>query len=157
VALHWGLLPTSGFEGLGPGGWKFIILPAVALCPRILGRNAQITRATMIDELGKQYVATARAKGLSEGVVLRIHVLKNASISIVTMMGDELAGFMNGAVVTEVIFGWPGIGKLLIDAINARDLPVVTAAVFIAALFVMVINLVVDLIYQWLDPRIAYK
>jgi peptide/nickel transport system permease protein len=157
IALQWGLLPTSGFEGLGPGGWKFIILPAVALCPRILGRNAQITRATMIDELGKQYVATARAKGLSEGVVLRIHVLKNASISIVTMMGDELAGFMNGAVVTEVIFGWPGIGKLLIDAINARDLPVVTAAVFIAALFVMVINLTVDLIYQWLDPRIAYK
>ena len=134
VALQLDLLPTSGFEGLGPKGWQFIVLPAVALCPRVLGRNAQITRATMIEELGKQYVSTARAKGLSEGIVLRIHVLKNAAISIVTLMGDELAGFMNGAVVTEVIFGWPGLGKLLIDAISARDLPVVTAAVFVAAL-----------------------
>jgi peptide/nickel transport system permease protein len=157
VALQLDLLPTSGFNGLGPKGWQYIVLPAVALCPRVLGRNAQITRATMIEELGKQYVSTARAKGLSEGIVLRVHVLKNASISIVTMMGDELAGFMNGAVVTEVIFGWPGLGKLLIDAISARDLPVVTAAVFVAALMVMVINFVVDLIYQWLDPRISYR
>ena len=120
VALYLGLLPTSGFDGLGPGGWKFIILPAIALCPRVLGRNAQITRATMIDEMSKQYVATARAKGLSENVVLYRHVLKNASISIVTLMGDELAGFMNGATITEVIFGWPGLGKLLIDAITAN-------------------------------------
>ena len=102
-------------------------------------------------------MATARAKGLAESVILRAHVLKNASISIVTMMGDELAGFMNGAVVTEVIFGWPGLGKLLIDAISARDLPVVTASVFVAALFVMVINFVVDFIYTWLDPRISFN
>jgi peptide/nickel transport system permease protein len=157
VALQLNLLPTSGFQGLGPRGWEFIVLPAVALCPRVLGRNAQITRATMIEELGKQYVSTARAKGLSESMVLRVHVLKNASISIVTLMGDELAAFMNGAVVTEVIFGWPGLGKLIFDAINARDLPVVTASVFVAALVVMVINFTVDLIYQWLDPRISYR
>ncbi len=157
VALQLNLLPTSGFQGLGPRGWEFIVLPAVALCPRVLGRNAQITRATMIEELGKQYVSTARAKGLSESIVLRVHVLKNASISIVTLMGDELAAFMNGAVVTEVIFGWPGLGKLIFDAINARDLPVVTASVFVAALVVMVINFTVDLIYQWLDPRISYR
>ncbi len=157
VALQLNLLPTSGFQGLGPRGWEFIVLPAVALCPRVLGRNAQITRATMIEELGKQYVSTARAKGLSESIVLRVHVLKNASISIVTLMGDELAAFMNGAVVTEVIFGWPGLGKLIYDAINARDLPVVTASVFVAALVVMVINFTVDLIYQWLDPRISYR
>ena len=151
------LLPTSGFNGLGPAGWKFMILPAIALCPRVLGRNAQITRATMIEEINKQYVATARAKGLAENTVLYSHVLKNADISIVTLMGDELAGFMNGSTVVEIIFGWPGIGKLLIDAINARDLPVVTAAVFIIALMVMVINLTVDLVYTWLDPRISYS
>ena len=100
--------------------------------------------------------AIPRAKGLSENAVLYKHVLKNASISIVTLMGDELAGFMNGSTVVEIIFGWPGIGKLFIDAINARDLPVVTAAVFVIALMVMVINLGVDLVYTWLAPRISY-
>ncbi len=157
VSVQLDLLPTSGFDGLGPSGWKFMILPAIALCPRVLGRNAQITRATMIEEINKQYVATARAKGLAENTVLYSHVLKNAAISIVTLMGDELAGFMNGSTVVEIIFGWPGIGKLLIDAINARDLPVVTAAVFVIALMVMVINLTVDLVYTWLDPRISYS
>lgn len=157
VSVQFELLPTSGFNGLGLDGWKFIILPAISLSPRVLGRNAQITRATMIEELGKQYVATARSKGLTENVILYGHVLKNASISIVTLMGDELAGFMNGATITETIFGWPGLGLLLISAINARDLPVITATVFVVALMVMVINFLVDLIYTWLDPRISYK
>ena len=157
IAVQFELLPTSGFVGLGPSGWKYLILPAMALSPRVLGRNAQITRATMIEELGRQYVATARSKGLGETTILYTHVLKNASISIITLMGDELAGFMNGATIIETIFGWPGLGKLLIDAINARDLPVITATVFIVALMVMVINFMVDLVYTWLDPRIAYK
>ena len=157
VSVQLDLLPTSGFNGLGPAGWKFMILPSVVLSPRVMGRNAQITRATMIEELGRQYVATARAKGLGETRVLYSHVFKNAAISIVTLMGDELAGFMNGSTIVEVIFGWPGIGKMLIDAISARDLPVVTAAVFVIALMVMVINLAVDLIYSWLDPRISYS
>ncbi len=156
IAVQFHLLPTSGFNGLGPEGWKYALLPAIALSPRVLGRNAQITRATMIDELGKQYVSTARAKGLGETTVLYTHVLKNAAISIVTLMGDELAGFMNGATITETIFGWPGLGKLLIDSINNRDLPVITAVVFVVALMVLAINLVVDLIYTWLDPRISY-
>jgi ABC-type dipeptide/oligopeptide/nickel transport system permease component len=157
IAVQFGLLPTSGFNGLGPEGWKYMLLPALALCPRVMGRNAQITRATMIDELGRQYVATARAKGLAETTVLYSHVLKNASISIVTLMGDELAGFMNGATITETIFGWPGLGKLLLDSITNRDLPVVTATVFVVALMVLSINLIVDLVYTWLDPRIVYK
>ena len=134
-----------------------MVLPSLALCPRVLGRNAQITRATMIEELGKGYVATARAKGLGETTVLYTHVLKNAAISIVTLMGDELAGFMNGSTVVEMIFGWPGLGLLLINAIVSRDLPVITASVFVIALMVMTINLIVDLIYTWLDPRISYK
>tara|TARA_B100001971_G_C18117222_1_gene497494 strand:+ start:215 stop:550 length:336 start_codon:yes stop_codon:yes gene_type:complete len=111
----------------------------------------------MIEEMGKQYVATARAKGLGETTVLYTHVLKNASISIVTLMGDELAGFMNGATIVESIFGWPGLGKLLIDSINARDLPLITATVFVVALMVMFINLTVDMVYTYLDPRIQYK
>lgn len=115
VSVQLDLLPTSGFGGLGPAGWKFMVLPAIALCPRVMGRNAQITRATMIEELGRQYVATARSKGLAETRVLYTHVFKNAAISIVTLMGDELAGFMNGSTIVEVIFGWPGIGLLLID------------------------------------------
>jgi peptide/nickel transport system permease protein len=156
VALQFGLLPTSGYDGLGPQGWKFVILPAIALCPRVLGRNAQITRATMIEELGKQYVSTARAKGLTENAVLYGHVLKNASIAIVTLLGAELSGFMNGATVVEVIFRWPGLGQLLIEAIRFRDLPVVTASVFTIALIVMLTNLIVDLLYTWLDPRITY-
>ncbi len=154
VELEW--LPTSGFEGLGPGGWKFMVLPALTLAPTVMGRNAQITRAVMIEEMGKQYVSTARAKGLAERAVLWGHVLKNASIAIVTVMGAEVAGFMNGATITETIFGWPGMGKLLVDSIAARDLPVVTAALFTVALVVMLVNLIVDLVYSWLDPRIVY-
>lgn len=157
ISVQFDLLPTSGFNGLGPAGWKFMILPAIALSPRVMGRNAQITRATMIEEIGKQYVATARAKGLAESSVLYGHVLKNAAISIVTLMGDELAGFMNGSTVVEIIFGWPGLGLLLIGAINARDLPLVTASVFVIAIMVMVVNLAVDLVYTWLDPRISYS
>ncbi len=157
LAVQADILPTSGFAGLGPSGWVYLVLPALTLSPRVIGRNAQITRATMIEEMGKQYVATARAKGLAENKVLYAHVLKNAAISIVTLMGDELAGFMNGATAVEIIFGWPGLGKLLVDGITARDLPVVTASVFIIALMVMAINLLVDLIYTWLDPRVSYK
>jgi len=157
VAVRLELLPTSGFDGLGPGGWKFMVLPAATLAPRVMGRLAQITRATVIDEIGKGYVATARAKGLSENAILYGHVLKNASVSIVTLMGDELAAFMNGSTVVEIIFAWPGLGLLLINAINARDLPVITASVFVIALMVMAINLIVDLVYTWLDPRISYK
>jgi peptide/nickel transport system permease protein len=157
LGIRFDFIPTSGFDGLGPGGWKFMILPVITLSPRVVGRNAQITRATMIDELGKQYVSTARAKGLAESAVLYRHVLKNAAISIVTLMGDELAGFMNGSTVVELVFGWPGLGLLLIEAIFARDLPLITASVFVIALMVMAINLLVDMLYSWLDPRVSYS
>ena len=157
LGIRFDFIPTSGFDGLGPGGWKFMILPVITLSPRVVGRNAQITRATMIDELGKQYVSTARVKGLAESAVLYRHVLKNAAISIVTLMGDELAGFMNGSTVVELVFGWPGLGLLLIEAIFARDLPLITASVFVIALMVMSINLLVDMLYSWLDPRVSYS
>ena len=157
VAVQWDLLPTSGFNGLGLDGWKYLALPAITLSPRVMGRFAQITRAAMIEEMNKAYVATARSKGLSENLIMYRHVLKNASISIVTLMGDELAGFMNGSTVVELIFAWPGLGLLLINAIVGRDLPVITACVFVIAIIVIVINLIVDLLYTWLDPRISYN
>ncbi|MCE2464914.1 MAG: ABC transporter permease [Dehalococcoidia bacterium] len=155
------VLPTSGFaEFPWDTGWqsiKYLILPAIALCPNVIARNAQITRATMLDEMGKQYVATARAKGLSERTVQYGHVMKNASIAIVTVMGDELALYMNGSTVVEVIFASPGLGLLIINGINDRDLPVVTASIFVIVLIVLVINLLVDVVYTYLDPRISYK
>ncbi len=155
------ILPTSGFADFPwESGWesiKYLILPVIALCPNIIARNAQITRATMLDEMGKQYVATARSKGLSERAVQYGHVMKNASIAIVTVMGDELALYMNGSTVVEVIFAWPGLGLLIINAINDRDLPVVTASIFVIVLIVLVINLLVDVVYTYLDPRISYK
>ena len=157
LAVQFDLLPTSGFRGLGPSGWQYVILPALALCPRVMGINAQVTRAVMIDEMGKQYVATARAKGLAERRVLYRHVMKNAAIAIVTVLGAEMVAFMNGVAIVETIFAWPGLGKLLVDAIFVRDLPIITAAVFIVALMVTLINLAVDLVYTWLDPRISYR
>ena len=157
LAVRLDILPTSGYAGLGPAGWKYMLLPAATLSPRVMGRFAQVTRAAMIDEINKEYVATARSKGLSETAILYGHVLKNAAISIVTLMGDELAGFMNGSTVVEIIFGWPGLGLLLINALNARDLPVITASIFVIALMVMAINLFVDMLYTFLDPRISYR
>jgi peptide/nickel transport system permease protein len=160
-AVWFRLLPTSGFKDFPwDTGWesiRYLILPVIALSPNVIARNAQITRATMLDEMGKQYVATARAKGLSERTVQYGHVMKNAAIAIVTVMGDELALYMNGSTVVEVIFAWPGLGLLIIQGINDRDLPVVTASIFIIVLIVMIINLAVDVVYTYLDPRISYK
>ena len=154
-AVMLGLVPTSGFGGYGsPIYW---VLPALTLAPRVIGRNAQITRSAMAEEIGKHYVATARAKGLSDTVVLYVHVLKNAAISIVTLLGDELTFLLNGAAVVEIVFGWPGLGHLIVNAITLRDLPVITACVFTFAVMVISINFIVDLIYTWLDPRVRYK
>src|SRR5207244_1876372 len=118
-------------------GFQFLILPAITMALNPTGRFAQITRAVMVEEMARQYIATARAKGLSERAVLSRHALKNAGIAIVTLVGDQLAHFMNGSVVVETIFGWPGIGQLLVVAIKGRDAPLVTAAVVVTVLMVM--------------------
>jgi peptide/nickel transport system permease protein len=149
VRLTW--LPTSGY-----GGWQFVILPALALAFRPLGRVSQVVRSSMLDELSKTYVITARAKGLREQSVVLFHTLKNAAIPIITLSGDEAAALLNGAVVIETLFGWPGVGVLLIQAIERRDLPVIEAAVITIAIMIVTVNLVVDLIYARIDPRIHY-
>jgi peptide/nickel transport system permease protein len=146
VQLH--LLPTSGY-----GGLEFVILPALTLAFRPVGRLAQVARSALVEEMQKPYIVTLRAQGMSEGRIVRRHAMKNSLIPIITVGGDELASFLNGAVVIETIFAWPGIGSLFIQAIERRDLPLVLACVFVIAAMVIVVNLVIDLAYAWIDPR----
>jgi peptide/nickel transport system permease protein len=118
---------------------------------------ARFTRSTMLDALGQDYVRTARAKGLTEQRVILTHALKNASLPIVTIIGLDFATLLGGAVITETIFGWPGVGRFTVEAIGIRDFPVVQASVFLLAAIFVATNLAVDLIYTWLDPRIRYR
>ena len=150
VQLGW--LPTSGY-----GGLEYLILPAVVLAASPLGRIAQITRSAMLDEMSKPYIRAARAKGMSRRRAVFRHGLKNAFVPIITMAGDETTSVLNGAVVIETVFAWPGIGLLLIQAIQRRDLPLIEATVFAVAMLVILTNLLVDLTYAYLNPRIRYS
>lgn len=149
VNLHW--LPTSGFEGFSH--LQYVILPALALAFRPIGRIAQVARSALVEEMEKPYILTARSKGLTEGQVVRRHALRNALIPTLTVVGDETATFLNGAVVIETIFAWPGIGQLFIQAIQRRDLPLVSACVFVVAVMTIALNLIVDLTYAGIDSR----
>ena len=142
------LLPTSGY-----GGVEFLVLPALTLAFRPVGRLAQVARSALVEEMQKPYIVTLRAQGMSEGRIVRRHALKNSLIPIITVGGDELASFLNGAVVIETIFAWPGIGSLFIQAIERRDLPLVLACVFVIATMIIIVNLLIDLAYAWIDPR----
>jgi peptide/nickel transport system permease protein len=146
VHLRW--LPV-----FGRGSLAHLVLPAVSLSTVILGRLARLVRSSMLEVLGQDYVRTARAKGVGELRVLAGHALKNAAIPIVTLLGLQFAQLLGGAVVTETIFAWPGLGRLTVQALLNRDFPVVLAAVFIFSVTYTLINLVVDLLYGWLDPR----
>jgi peptide/nickel transport system permease protein len=151
-AVQLGWLPTSGY-----GGLQYVILPAIALALRPMGRISQVVRSAMLDEMSKQYMVTARAKGLKERTVVFSHALKNAFIPVITLGGDEAAALLNGAVVIETLFGWPGVGILLIQAIERRDLPLIEAAVLTIAVMIVTVNLLVDLTYALLDPRVRYS
>jgi peptide/nickel transport system permease protein len=146
VQLH--LLPTSGY-----GGLEYAVLPALTLAFRPIGRLAQVARSSLVEEMQKPYIVTLRAQGMSEGRIVRRHALKNSLIPIITVGSDELASFLNGAVVIETIFAWPGIGSLFIQAINRRDLQLVLACVFVIAAMIIVVNLLIDVAYAWIDPR----
>lgn len=156
VAVQLGWLPTSGFRGVGWSGLPYVILPAIVLAIRPMGRVAQVSRSAMLDELSRPYAKMARAKGLRERKVVGKHTLKNAMIPTITLAGDSLTGMVNGAIILEVIFAWPGVGLLLIQGVQRRDLPMVEATVFVVAIMVILINLVVDLLYARLNPRIRY-
>jgi len=148
-AVSWGLLPTSG-----RGGIAHVVMPAAAIAINLMALLTRLVRSTMIEMLSEDYVRTARAKGLRELFVTSRHALPNALIPLVTVIGLQFGYILGGAVVIETIFTWPGVGLFTIQAILNRDYPVVQASVFILATAVVLINLTVDLLYVWLDPRI---
>lgn len=149
VSVELGWLPTSG-----RGGLERLILPAVTLGTHFAASLARLTRTSMLEVLGQQFVTTARAKGLSEWSVVLGHALKNAAVPVVTLIGLQFGTLLGGAVVTETIFAWPGVGRLAVQSVFVRDYPVVQAGVFVLALTFVAINLLVDLLYGVLDPRI---
>lgn len=150
-ALYLRLVPTSG-----TGGLQYLILPGITLTWPMLGRMAQVVRISMLEQLSAPYIVTARAKGLRERVVLLRHVARNALIPVITVAGQAFIGIANGAVIVETVFGWPGIGKLMIDAIERRDFAIIQAVVFVVAVVVVVLNLLLDFAYAAIDPRIRY-
>jgi peptide/nickel transport system permease protein len=146
------LLPSSG-----RGGLTHLVLPAVTLGLFTTARITRLTRSGMLEVLNQDYIRTARAKGVSNPPIVWKHALKNAAIPIVTIVGIELGTLLGGSVITETIFAWPGVGRLSVQAIYNRDYPVVQAAVFLLATTFVLINLLVDVIYTYLDPRIRLR
>jgi len=149
VTLRW--LPTSGF-----GGWPSLVLPSVTLAAFPTALVARLTRSSLLEILGQEYIRTGRAKGLGEPRVVLRHALRNAMIPLLTVLGLQIGTLLGGAVITESIFAWPGMGKLVVDAIFFRDFPVVQTILILSATLFVVINLLVDLLYTILDPRIRY-
>ena len=146
------LLPTSGY-----GTWRHLVLPALTLASYPMAAIARLVRSGMLEVLDADYVRTARAKGLPErGVVLK-HTLRNAALPIVTVVGLQFGLLLGGAIVCEMIFSWPGVGRLMIFAIYNRDFPLVEAAVFVMAMVFVLGNMAVDLCYAWLDPRVKLR
>jgi len=147
VQLH--VLPSSG-----RGDLLHLVLPAVTLGLFTTARMMRLTRSGMLEVLGQDYIRTARAKGVSEPPVVWKHALRNAAVPIVTIAGIELGALLGGSVITETIFAWPGVGRLSVQAISNRDYPVVQAAVFLLSTTFVLVNLLVDVAYTYLDPRI---
>lgn len=143
------ILPISGREGP-----KHLILPAITLGTFFLARDTRLMRSSMLEVLGQEYITTARSKGLNERLIVWRHALKNAMIPMVTMVGMDFGALLAGTVVTETVFAWPGVGRLVFMAINQRDFPLIQAAVFLIAVIFVATNLLVDLSYVYLDPRI---
>ena len=157
LQLRW--LPPSGYISplVDPVSFlKFLALPALTLGVQALGVVTRFTRAATLDVLGQDYIRTARSKGLMERVIIYSHVLRNALIPIVTVIGLQVGFLLGGAVIIETIFGWPGVGSLAITAIDQRDYPVVQATVMLFALTFTLVNLIVDLLYALIDPRVSY-
>lgn len=146
------LLPVSGFDG-----WESLILPAATIGIILTASNLRIIRTAMLEVLSAQYVMVARAKGLSERRVIYRHALRNAAITIVTYLGLQFGGLMGGLVVVELVFNWPGMGTLAIEAISQRDYPILQTVVTVLAMMIVFVNLMVDVAYVLLDPRIRLE
>ncbi|MDP4006194.1 ABC transporter permease [Methylobacterium sp. NEAU K] len=161
-AIRLGWLPTSGFDTVGADneGWdevwdigRHLVMPAVALSLFYLAVYARVMRASVLEQVGMDYVTTARAKGQTEARVMTGHVLRNALLPVVTMAGVQAGNLIGGSIVVETVFGWPGVGTLAFNALQSRDLNLLLGIFFVSACLVVVINLAVDLVYVCLDPR----
>ena len=150
VTLRW--LPPSGY-----GGIKYLILPALALGSRSIAFLARVTRSSMLEVLGGDFVRTARAKGLRERAVVARHALRNALIPIITVLGLDFGYYLTGSILTETIFSWPGIGRYVVNAIARRDLPAINGSVLFLSVVFVLVNLITDLAYAKADPRVAYS
>lgn len=144
-------------DTVGPASWDRIILPAVTLAVGMVPLVLRVARGGVLDVSSQDYIRTARSKGLTERGVVQHHIAKNAAIPIVTIVGLQLGAALSGAVVTETVFSWPGIGRLLVEAISTRDYPVVQAVTVLAAFSYVIVNFLVDIAYARLDPRIAFS
>lgn len=149
VAVQFGMLPVSG-----RGSWQHVILPTVTLAFWLVALLARVTRSEMLEVLNRDYVRTARAKGLPERKIITAHELRNALPPIVTVMGLQFGGLLGGAVMTETVFAWPGVGTLILESISKRDYPVVMTGILVVAGLFILINLSMDLLYGYIDPRI---
>ena len=152
LSVDLGWLPTSGI-----GGPQYWVMPIFVLSLEITGMTTQVVRGSMISTLASPYIKAARAKGMPERRVVFIHALRNSLIAAITVAGDQIRGLINGAVIVETVFGWPGVGKLMIDAIVQRDFAILQAAVLVTAAAIFVLNLFVDICYALLDPRIRLR
>jgi peptide/nickel transport system permease protein len=158
-AITLGWLPVQGYQPLSAGFWSFaerLVLPTLALSAAYVALIARITRTSMLEVMGEDYVRTARAKGLRETTVLVHHALRNAAVPIITVIGLGITNLISGVVVTESVFNIPGLGRLVVEAVLARDYPVIQALILLFSFTFILINLIVDLLYTVLDPRIRY-
>ena len=148
-ALHLKILPASGFDG-----WTYMILPAITIGTSSAAAVARMTRSSMLEVIRQDYITTAEAKGQTELKIIIFHALKNALIPVITTIGIQFGHLLGGAVLTESIFAVPGVGKMMVDAIKARNYPVVQGGVLMVALTFSLVNLAVDILYAFVDPRI---
>ena len=150
VDLRW--FPVSGFQQ-----WSCLALPALTLGLYSSGRITRLVHSEMLDSMGKNYIQVAKAKGLSKKAVMLKHVFRSSAVPVVTMIGLEMNTIIGGAVVTETVFSWPGIGRMLVSSAVTRDFPMTRACLLIICILFLIVNLVVDIAYSMLDPRISYK
>lgn len=166
-SLQLGWFPSFGMRSIGMSGkdpWTnamdiawHLVLPTIALTLYSIGLITRLTRSSIAESLREDYITTARAKGLSEGVVLRKHALRNALLPVITVLGLSLGRALAGAVLVETVFSWPGLGRLMFDSISRRDYPVVLGLFLIISIFIIAANLITDLVYAWTDPRVRHK
>lgn len=150
-SVNWHLLPVGG-----SGGIKYLVLPAVTLAAYLVASIARNTRSSMMETLSQDYITTAHAKGVAERVVIWRHALKNSFIPIITVIGLQFGSLLGGTVLTETVFAWPGIGRLLVSSILGRDYPMIQGIILVFALLFVLTNIIVDMIYVFLDPKVRY-